>query len=60
MFIIIFNTSIFSGVYPESLKYAIIKPIYKKGDRSLINNYRPIALVTGFAEVFDTVIFPKT
>jgi hypothetical protein len=32
----IFNKSIFSGVYPERLKYAIIKPIYKKGDRSLI------------------------
>jgi hypothetical protein len=55
----IFNKSIFSSAYPERLKYAIIKPIYKKGDRSLINNYRPISLVTGFAKVFETVIFQK-
>jgi hypothetical protein len=55
----IFNKPIFSGVYPERLKYAIIKPIYKKGDRSFTNNYRPISLVTGFAKVFETVIFRK-
>jgi hypothetical protein len=53
----IFNKSIFSGVYPERLKYAIIKLIYKKADRSLLKNYRPISLVTGFAKVFETVIF---
>jgi hypothetical protein len=55
----IFNKPIFSGVYPQRLKYAIIKPIYKKSDRSFINNYRPISLLTGFAKVFETVIFRK-
>ena len=27
------NKSLSSGVFPEGLKYAIIKPVYKKGDR---------------------------
>jgi hypothetical protein len=47
------------GVYPERLKYAIINPIHKKGDKALISNYRPICLVTGFAKVFETVIFRR-
>ena len=35
------NKSLSSGVFPERLKYAIIKPIYKKGDKLLPTNYRP-------------------
>jgi hypothetical protein len=27
-----------SGVFPERLKYSIIKPLYNKGDKSLISN----------------------
>jgi hypothetical protein len=38
----VINKSIFTGVYPERLKYAIINPIHKKGDKSFISNYRPI------------------
>jgi hypothetical protein len=55
----VINKSIFMGVYPERLKYAIINLIHKKGDKSLISNYRPMSLVTGFAKVFETVIFRK-
>jgi hypothetical protein len=47
------------GVYPERLKYAIINPIYKNGDKKLINNYRPISLLTGFAKIFESVIFRR-
>jgi hypothetical protein len=51
------NKSVFNGIYPERLKYAIMNPIYKRGYKSLIRNYRPISLVIGFAKVFETVIF---
>jgi hypothetical protein len=26
-------------MFPERLKYAVVRPIYKKGDKSLISNY---------------------
>jgi hypothetical protein len=32
-----------SSVFPERLKYAIIKSVREKGDRSLPSNYRPIS-----------------
>jgi hypothetical protein len=30
----IFNLSIRTGVFPDRFKYAIVRPIYKKGDKS--------------------------
>jgi len=32
------NKSLSSGVFPERLKYAIIKPVYKKGDKLVTTN----------------------
>ena len=46
-------------VYPERLKYAVIKPVYKKGEKAVISNYRPISIVTGFAKVFEPAIFRR-
>jgi hypothetical protein len=45
------------GVYPERIKYAIINPIYKKCDKTCINKYRAMFLLTGFAETFESVFF---
>jgi hypothetical protein len=38
------NKSLFSGVFPERLKYATIKLVCKKGVKLLTKNYRPISL----------------
>jgi hypothetical protein len=53
----VFNKSLYTGVYPERVKYAVINPVYKKGDKTCINNYRPVSLLTGFAKIFKSVIF---
>jgi hypothetical protein len=55
----IINKSLSMGVYPERLKYAIINPLYKKGDKTCINNYRPIFSLTGFTKIFESVIFRR-
>jgi hypothetical protein len=36
------NQSLNSGIFPNSLKIAKIKPIYKKENVHMLNNYRPI------------------
>jgi len=41
-------TSLISGVFPTRLKYSIITPLHKKGDKNNVSNYRPISLLTSF------------
>jgi hypothetical protein len=35
------NKSLSSEVFPDRLKYSIIKPIFKNGDKLITSNYRP-------------------
>ena len=41
---------------PESTLLAIIKPIYKGGDKTIPGNYRPIALTNHLIKIFERVI----
>jgi len=50
------NKSISAGIVPEHLKYSIIKPLYKKGDKTNASNYRPISL-TSFPIVFEKALY---
>jgi hypothetical protein len=34
------------GIFPDRLKFSIIKPLYKKGNKKYVSNYRPISLLT--------------
>ena len=43
--IYICNRMLFSGVFPRRLKFAEVKPIYKKGDKNVTSNYRSISLL---------------
>ena len=47
------NAALISGVFPDRLKYAIVKPIHKKGSKQDISNYRPISLLITFSKVFE-------
>jgi hypothetical protein len=55
----IYNLSLNSGICPDRLNYANIKPCFKKGDRLQITNYRPISLLTGFSKIFEMLIFSR-
>jgi len=46
-----------SGTFPTRLKYAIVKPILKKGNKENVTNYRPISLLTSFSKVFEKLIY---
>jgi hypothetical protein len=48
-----------TGILPSRLKYTQVHPIYKKGDRTDITNYRPISFLTTFSKIFEKVIFNR-
>lgn len=41
------------GCFPESLKTSLVKPLFKKGDKNILNNYRPIVLPSIFSKIFE-------
>lgn len=53
----IINNSLKYGIFPDLLKLALIIPIYKNGDESNIENYRPISLLSSFSKIFEKVVY---
>jgi sarcosine oxidase/L-pipecolate oxidase len=51
------NNSILSGVFPDHLKFSVVKPTYKKGDRTYPANYRPISLLTSFSKFLEKALY---
>jgi hypothetical protein len=51
------NKIILSGIFPDRLKFSILKPVYKKGDKRNCTNYRLISLLTSFSKVFKKAIY---
>ena len=43
-------------MFPESLKYAEMVPIYKIGKKNDVNNCRPISLLSPFSKIFESLV----
>ena len=46
------------GIFPDRLKYIVVKPILKNGDKRDVSNCRPISLLPAFS-VFEKVIYAR-
>ena len=53
---ILFNKSLDSGVLPGDWKIGHIVPIYKKGNKTKVNNYRPVCLTSIVIKIFESII----
>ena len=49
----VMNQSFSSGIFPDLLKLAKVCPLFKKDDRSILTNYRPISLLPCFSKIFE-------
>ena len=53
---IIFKLAYYTGIVPTEWKYANIVPVHKKGDKNVINNYRPISLTCLISKIMEQII----
>jgi Reverse transcriptase (RNA-dependent DNA polymerase) len=54
---ILFNLSLNSCAYPDSWKSANVMPLFKKGERNVTSNYRPISLISCVGKVMERIVF---
>ena len=55
----IFRSILRIGLFPERMKFSIIKPIFKKGLSTESVNYRPISLLTAFSKILEKIIYKR-
>ena len=56
---LIINQIITTGIFPDSFKKSKITPLFKKGDQSLLLNYKPISLLPTISKVFERILFDQ-
>ena len=55
----IFNVCISTEYFSKVLKSAEVVPIFKKGERELCSNYRPISILNPFAKLFEKCLLDQ-
>ena len=58
-FSLIFNKIISSGCYPDALKIACVTALFKAGDKTDPNNYRPISSLPLLNKIFEKLIHKR-
>ena len=56
---LILNKSLATGVVSDDFKVANVTPIFKKGDKSLPSNYRPISLTSIVGKLLESILKVK-
>ena len=54
---IIFNCCLATGVFPDDWKLVKVTLIFKQGDRSDMDNCRPISVISAIAKVFERIVY---
>ena len=55
----LYNNCMQFGIFPQLLKLSRITPVYKKGNKELIENYRPISTLPIFGKIFEKIIYNR-
>ena len=55
----IFILSLSTGQYPNILKISKTIPIFKKGSRLLVSNYRPISLLSNLNKILEKIVHKR-
>jgi len=55
----IYNVSFQTGIFPDMMKLAKIIPLFKKGDKQDIQNYRPISILSAFSKILEKLMYNR-
>ena len=55
----LYNMHMSNGIFPSILKLSKVTPIYKKGNKEHIENYRPVATLQIFGKIFEKIIYKR-
>ena len=55
----VYNLSPTQVVFPDELKLANVRPLYKNDDPYAFSNYRPVSLLNVLSKVFEKVIYNR-
>ena len=55
----VFNLSLLSGHVPSQLKRAKVIPLYKKGDKTLLTNHRPISILPALSKILEKLMYNR-
>ena len=53
------NACLEQGIFPDIFKIAKITPVFKKGQKNLIKNYRPVSILCNISKIFEAVIYNR-
>jgi hypothetical protein len=53
---LIFRRSLNTGTFPSMLKINSVTPVLKTGDKTDVNNYRPITIQNHIAKIFELLV----
>lgn len=51
------NSCLIDGTFPDFMKVGTITPLFKKGSRKLITNYRPISVLPTVCKIFEKIVY---
>ena len=54
---LIYKNCIDTGFFPDIWKKSNIVPVYKRGDKQIIDNYRPISLLPICGKILEKILF---
>ena len=55
----LFNYSILNGVFPHDWQIAKVIPLYKKGLKTVLDNYRPISILPAISKAFENILYDQ-
>ncbi|CAH2107280.1 unnamed protein product [Euphydryas editha] len=53
------NLCLSDGIFPDTIKLVKVSPLYKSGNKTDPNNYRPVSVLPVISKIFERIIYDR-